>query len=222
MVHVYLMYTGNLPDPAEKPELLSGLSEDRIQKILRCKMIQDRKLSLAAGLLMNWVLTRYGCDMNAVSYGENGKPEIEGICFNLSHSQEYAVCAVSSRPVGCDIEKIKELKTDIAKRFFSKREQEYLNTFGETERPGEFFRLWTMKESYVKMTGEGMHLAFNRFEFKIDNGTIQVFRDGKRCTCYIKEYSLPDYRLTVCAEETEFAEMVFLDENEGKENVSGF
>ena len=39
---------------------------------------------------------------------ENGKPIVEGICFNLSHSGDYVICAVSERPVGCDIEQIKE------------------------------------------------------------------------------------------------------------------
>ena len=44
----------------------------------------------------------------AYYYGEHGKPmrRNEEICFNLSHSGKYVLCAVSEMEIGCDIESI--------------------------------------------------------------------------------------------------------------------
>ena len=54
----------------------------------------------------------------------------------------------------------------------------------------EFFRLWTMKESYVKMTGEGLRLPLNQFEIRFEE-RVKIYRDGKTCACFLKEYEIP-------------------------------
>ena len=57
----------------------------------------------------------------------------------------------------------------------------------------------------MKMTGEGMSLGLDRFEFDMD-GQPTVKRDGAICDCHIKEYELPGYKVAVCAESADFAE----------------
>ena len=74
-------------------------------------------------------------------------------------------------------------------------------------RTSEFFRLWTMKESYLKMTGEGISFPLNRIEFKLGE-PIGVYRDGEKCDCHVREYEIPGYKVSVCAEEDEFAEKI--------------
>lgn len=207
MVNVYITNVSNLPDPLINPDIMTDLSAERKQKILKYRQEKDRKQSLGAGLLLLKVLNEFGKDMNDIYYGENGKPEIEGICFNISHSHDMVVCAVSDRVVGVDIEKIGEIKGNIAKRFFTERENQYLEQFEGQERIEQFFRLWTMKESYMKYTGEGMRLALDRFEFHFDE-EVTVYRDGLKDICNIKEYVIPGYKLTVCAMEKEFAQEI--------------
>lgn len=207
MVYVYLADVTHLPDPKEAPEIMKGLPEERKQKILRYRQVADRKRSLGAGLLLKKVLARHNHRIDSVTYGVNGKPEISGIHFNLSHSHNKVVCAVSDKLVGCDIEKIEEVTEKIAERFFAKSEIAYLNSFKYQEKMREFFRIWTMKESYMKMTGEGMSLGLHNFEIVFGN-EVEICREGKRCSCNIREYEIPGYKLTVCAEETEFAEIV--------------
>lgn len=202
MVYVYIANVKNLPDPLEYPELMKGLPKDRVKKIKKFKRLKDRKQSLGAGILLLNVIQRHGQTMEDLIYIENGKPVLEGICFNLSHSDDMVACAVSEKPVGIDIEKIKKLKVNISGRFFTENENKHLEEYQENE--AEFFRLWTMKESYMKYTGEGIKLALNRFEISFDDG-ISVCRDGNRVECYIKEYNVPGYKLTVCAKENEFA-----------------
>lgn len=207
MVYVYAADVSQLPDPKEFPEVLKGLLEERKQKTLRCIRPDSRKQSLGAGLLLRHVLHLHGIIQEDICYGENGKPETHGICFNLSHSHDMVVCAVSEKAVGCDIEKITDARKHLAERFFCKEEILHLETFANTERDSEFFRLWTMKESYMKMTGEGMRLPLNQFELLMGN-EVKVRRDGVIDSCFIKEYKIPGYRLTVCGKEAEFAEEV--------------
>ncbi len=186
---------------------MEGLWEERKQKILRYKLAESRKQSLGAGLLLKWALQKHGIAAEKLSYGPNGKPEAVGVFFNLSHSGQWAVCAIGDVPVGCDVEEIAPVREGIAERFFTKNEVEYLNRFDGEQRLEKFFRLWTLKESYVKMTGEGMSLALDRFEFDLTEQPT-VKHDGKACGCHVKEYDLPGYKLAVCAEEDIFTDIV--------------
>ena len=207
MVKIYVAEVSNLPDPKDNPWTFNGLPETRVQKILRYQQVKDRKQSLGAGLLLKECLKEYDINIEEIRYGEHGKPEIEGIYFNLSHSYDKGVCAVSEMPVGCDIEKIGKVRAGIAERFFTDNEICHLEKFSGDEQRDEFYRLWTMKESYMKMTGEGMSLSLNRFEF-IFSEEVQVLRDGRKVTCYVKEYNVPGYKLTVCSEDSEFVDNV--------------
>ena len=205
MVYVYALNVQDLPDPLTEPGVMEGLWEERKEKILRYKLEQSRKQSLGAGLLLKWALKRHGAAVEQLSYGVNGKPEAEGVFFNLSHSGQWAVCAIGDGPVGCDVEEIASVRNGIAKRFFTENEVQHLAQFEGQWRKEEFFRLWTLKESYMKMTGEGMSLGLDRFEFDMD-GQPTVKRDGAICDCHIKEYELPGYKLAVCAASADFAE----------------
>lgn len=207
MVRVYAANVKGLPDPAEKPELMDGLPTERKEKILRYMQKADRIQCLCASLLLNEVLKKYSARMEDIVYGENGKPEIKGLHFNLSHSAEMAVSAVSEKRVGCDIEKNDRMREYVAERFFCESEVAYLHLLSEEKKAEEFYRLWTMKESYIKMTGEGLKLPLNRFEFELGEN-VKVIREGKECDCYIKEYEVPGYKLTICAEEAEFADKI--------------
>lgn len=209
MIYVYASSLQHIQDPKEYPELLTYIPQIRREKTMRYRMADARKQSLGAGMLLQEVMNLHSIKENDIYYGENGKPETKNICFNLSHSNEMAICAVSKLSVGCDIEKIKKEPKDIARNCFCKSEVEYLESFSGEKRVEEFFRLWTMKESFVKMTGEGMKLAFNRFEFLLEDcDNIQVQKDGVIQKCFIKEYEIPTFKMTVCAEEAEFVQEI--------------
>ena len=212
MVYVYAVDITNLPDPLEFPQIVEKLSEFRKQKIAKCKQTQARKQSLGVGLLLGYILKQYGLDEEEVKCGWNGKPEIEGIFFNLSHSKNMVICAVSDKVVGCDIEQISEAPERVVDRFFCETEMGYLSKFVGQEKNKEFYRLWTMKESYMKMTGEGMSLALNQFELHFGE-TVQIYRNGSLQDCFLKGYELAQdesrqYRISVCSEEDDFAEQV--------------
>lgn len=95
-----------------------------------------------------------------MDYGEKGKPYLREypIFFNLSHSGEYVICAVSDREIGVDIQKCSDMNVmRIAKKFFTKEECRVLEACAtEDDRRQSFFRLWVRKEAYGKLLGKGI------------------------------------------------------------------
>lgn len=214
MVYIYAVDIENLPDPLESPEIMEKLAEDRKEKIIKCKQLQSRKQSLGAGLLLSYVLDERGMSDSQVRYGSNGKPEIDGIFLNLSHSKNLVICAVGKKPVGCDVEQIVTAPEKVAERFFAENELEYLRGISEEKKSQEFYRLWTIKESYIKMTGEGLRVPLDKFEVNFQD-RIGVYREGERQSCFVKEYEISQdkdtiYQISVCAEESETLEQVIL------------
>lgn len=208
MVKLYLTDIASLPDPWEQPEVIASLPKERRQKIERLTQEKKRKQSLGAGLLLEEVLTSYGIDVTTLRIGEHGKPEVDGLHFNLSHSDNRVACAVSDSPVGCDVEKVRKAPMDVAKRYFSQSEKTYLEQFDGIKYDEAFFRLWTMKESYAKMTGEGIGKSLKAFEVLMDE-PVRVLRDGNIQACCIKEYQVEDYCISVCSEDTGFSDIIW-------------
>ena len=211
MVKTYIANIQNLPDPKENYKILENIWQERKEKILSYKFENGRKESLGSALMLQKVLFQNDLTPQNIKYGKNGKPEIEGLHFNISHAENFVICSVSENPVGCDIEKIRSIKSGFEKRFFTQNEVSYLDKFTDEAKLKQFFRLWTMKESYMKFTGDGMKLALNRFEFIIED-SVKVFRDGILIPCFIKEYEFVDYCISVCCEKNDFApQLEFVD-----------
>ena len=207
MVRLYGMSVVGLPDPMEHPEMMKDFSLERKEKIKRFKQPESRRQSLGAGLLLNHVLHSHGFHMDDVTYAVHGKPQIDGFHFNMSHSGDYIICAVSENSVGCDVEKVSDLPQNIAERYFTSKEVAYLNQLGDAEKVNEFYRIWTMKESYLKMTGEGLQFGMNRCAFRIGT-VVEVYQDDEKQDCHMKEYRLNGYKVTVCAKEDIFNENI--------------
>ena len=209
MVKLYVADISSLPDPLSVPEELKKLPVERQQKIHKMKQENSRKQSMGVGLLLQKVLALYHMQDSQVFVGEHGKPMVDGLEFSLSHSGNLVICAVSDKPVGCDVEKIRKAPKGVAERYYSDTERAYLSRFLEDEYDREFFRLWTLKESYVKMTGEGLRVPFDAYEVVADQcacdcheGCIQILRDGKVQACYLSSIVLQGHIISICAEES--------------------
>ncbi len=107
-----------------------------------------------------------------IEFGSHGKPYLpnlpagENFYFNLSHSGKYMALAVSAcTPVGIDIENMNR-KVDIdkiARHFFHPLEAEAFNSLKKDEKKEAFFRLWTIKESFLKGLGQGFAISPSSF-----------------------------------------------------------
>lgn len=140
-------------------EALGDVSEQRRRKALAFKHELGRRQSVLAYRLLKQALAKeYDLIGNPVfDYGEHGKPYLIGhpeIFFNMSHCAAAVACAVSDRPVGVDVESIRPLRPTLAKYVLNDDE---LSLVMSSDRPDrEFTRLWTMKESLLKLRGTGL------------------------------------------------------------------
>lgn len=206
MVEYALSDVSCLPDPLTDASALTGIPPWRQAYILRYRRAEDRRRSLGVWRLMENMLTAHGFRARDVAVDTNGKPYCDGIFFSLSHAGDLALCAVSGVPVGCDIEQVKDAPFELAPRIFCPSERAYLQA---AQDPGEaqrrFFTLWTLKESYMKMTGEGLSLSPERLEIRMP--ALILLRDGTAQPCGLFHTTCGEYEISLCsagAEERRF------------------
>ena len=161
----------------------------------------------AAALLLEYVVKRLFPNAEhplEIAIAQGGKPYLAkepDIHFNLSHSGEWAVCAISSSPVGVDIQHCDEGRRDVASRFFHREEIRYLDSLPQFRRDEGFYRLWTLKESFVKATGRGLDLPLRSFWVDIRRGRPQIDCGNIEGQYKLFELDFPadkSYRLAVC------------------------
>ena len=114
----------------------------------------------AAGIALSEGLKRAGVrqGMREPAAGQDGKPYLPGtgVYYNLSHSGNYAVCAVSDREVGVDIEQPRHFSDSLRKYICAPGEELPVQITEETDL--FFTRIWTIKESIMKYYGTGLAL----------------------------------------------------------------
>lgn len=145
-------------------------------------------------------------------------PHVPQIFFNVSHSRDYAVIAVSeTAEVGIDIEQIYRdcPVDDLATRYFSSRECAWLRQQPRDRRLHDFYRLWTFKEAVLKCAGVGL---------SVSPASVQVWLDGNaRVTCprlklnagerlFVRELSLIDSYASAVAMDAEQANIQLVRE----------
>ena len=106
-------------------------------------------------------------------YGEYGKPDLPApsrLRFNLSHSEGWAVYAVSLVEVGVDIQAIGRSQDHaaVAGRFFSAREVAELEALPRPEAERAFAACWARKEAYIKARGAGLSIPLSTFDIRGD------------------------------------------------------
>ena len=182
-VNVYIGDISRLQkDENRLSEIFNELSVYRQEKALKLKTNSGRALSLGAGYLLKLALAKFKIKENNAEYGfsENGKPYLLGypeIRFNLSHSHErvMCVCAKGDIELGCDVEMVRNERLKVAKRFFTEYENRLLDECAtDKDRDALFFELWTLKESYIKCTGEGLARSMDSFEFSRYRGRYRM------------------------------------------------
>lgn len=177
---------------------LSTLSSYRLAKINSCKNDEDKRRCLGATILLDKALAEYGLKEQDMLYGlnEHLKPYFtnrEDIKFSLSHSGEYVAVAVSHKEIGIDIQQTGEVNLKIAERFFTRYECEYIKN------RDDFYRIWVLKESFIKAIGKGLAMPLNSFCIEDLDRKPRVKFENKIFT--FTEKSAEDYKIAVCTEE---------------------
>lgn len=155
-----MIYLNDHTEDLNMGRALERVSRQRREAALRYVKDSDRRLSLAVYLLLQEAVEKeYGITGELLfDWGPHGKPFLKDyphIHFNLSHCPGVALCVVSDSPVGCDVENVPPaLDLDVCRCVFSGKEQSLI--LSAPSPTLAFTRLWTQKEAFVKLTGEGI------------------------------------------------------------------
>lgn len=136
-------------------ESLQLLPSERREYAFHFKHPEDQKRSALAWLLLAYGLRKeYGMEavpkFRKAASGKPFFPEAHMPFFNLSHSGNFVGCAVHDQEIGLDIQEITEPRDSLIRRVCTQDELASLKS------SQDFCQIWTMKESAVKLTGEGI------------------------------------------------------------------
>ena len=170
--------------PAESA--LLGTME--LQRADRFRFERDGARFVASHVFLRRILGAYleiGPQAVEFSYGDQGKPVLADGCgfprlqFSLAHSQEITVIAIGWESLGIDVEKVRRIEDyeSLARRHFSRREQEALRMLPAELRDRAFYACWTRREAVLKAEGIGLAALDNLrdAEFDLDSG-VQLVR----------------------------------------------
>ncbi|MFO7817394.1 MAG: 4'-phosphopantetheinyl transferase superfamily protein [Desulfovibrionales bacterium] len=187
------------------------MSASERERARRFKFIKDYKLYVTGKVLARKIIAgkykirpediRFACDEFDRPFLRCPKPG--NFDFNLSHSGDYVVLAVSNRRVGVDIEKVKPIDLEVSRECFHKKEIAYLYA-GSQDELNRFYRIWTLKESFVKAVGRGLSYPLKSFYFLFDYAKsphLNLIKTEQADIGYFF-HELPvhdSYRLALCA-----------------------
>lgn len=184
------LYIDDRPEQLDLDTALAAVNAQRRAHALSYRQDHDRQLSLSAWLLLQRALREdYGISEPPLfDFGDHGKPFLAGrpdIHFNLSHCREAAVCVVDTVPVGIDVESLDSYDPELLSCTMNDDEQRLIATDADPRLA--FIRLWTMKESLLKMTGEGM-----------TDDVSNVLTDSRLKTARFHTTVYPRFVCTIC------------------------
>jgi 4'-phosphopantetheinyl transferase len=167
------------------------MSEQRKKYVNKFTVSRDRINGIMAyDLLKRGLAQEWGIITNPVFlYNRYGKPFLRDnpdIHFNLSHCSQAVACVISQHFVGVDVETIKPI--DISVINYTCNEKEKKIIFSSLYPDIEFAKLWTQKESYLKMLGIGINNDIRNIlqedTFKNLNYTFGVNEKKQYVYCY--------------------------------------
>jgi len=146
-------------------ELRSLLTPEEQNRANRYKLAKHQQAFITSRAYLRIILSRYlhiSPQDIEFQYSDKGKPYLPNhpqLQFNLSHSQDLTLYAlIKDRNIGIDLEYLRDFPSagEIAQRFFSPQEAEYINNCPLAIQSLAFFQGWTSKEAILKATGQGI------------------------------------------------------------------
>ncbi len=168
------------------------LDDEEIARADRFRFAADRASFTAAHALLRVMLSEAtGLPIGVWRYtaGRFGKPALAPGCgdvrlrFNISHTPGFVACAVAEEEVGIDVEAAdRRVDLALADTAFAPEEAALLRSAPAAEQPGLFLRFWTLKEAFIKATGEGLARPLASFSFQLDPVRIRFHHDRHDAT----------------------------------------
>ena len=190
MANIYLLPIENVRD--YDTDYFKSDFPERLEKAETYADEADKLRCLGVAVLLKKIL---GLKENDIKYGEYGKPYSDNTDkhFSISHSGNFTVLAVSDTSIGVDIQHTGRKLGNSIYRVLSKEENEYL----KNKNTKEFFKFWSLKESFSKALGLGIHISFSETSVMpfIKSEPI-IYKEN----CYYGNFvEMNDYYLSVCS-----------------------
>ena len=153
--------------------------------------------SAAHALLRTVLAEDFGLESPVFARSPGGKPCLENapLQFSLSHSGPFALFGVGDAPLGVDVERIRPRRPGLPRFALSDREFQWFT--GRGGRWEDFYTLWTLKESFVKYTGQGLNVAPRSIAVPLlSPGESGIFRG-----LWFRSYGAPGWRAACCGQE---------------------
>jgi 4'-phosphopantetheinyl transferase len=192
-------------------ELSETISEAEIKKSKKFKNKNDTRLFLGGKMLSRKVISSItGVDPRRLIFKSDrfGRPflvfpKMENFDFNLSHSCKLVILAIGNGKIGVDIEKIVPIDLDISENCFHKKEIEFIHS-DKNKKLDNFYKLWTLKESFIKLTGKGLSYPIKNIHFEFKNNCINLYQGSKKIEKKFKMYDVDkSYKMALCLEKNE-------------------
>lgn len=185
VVHLWLVDQRSIDLEHQRDIYQEWLSDDERQRVdeFSRQELRDSQLITRAGLRAS--LSQYSDSTPPKAWhferSARGKPRLSDrspmneLSFNLSHSGDWLAIGVTvDNEIGIDLQHRhhQQSLSELAQRFFSAEEADTLAAQPEARHSEHFFRLWTLKEAYLKARGLGIANGLDKARFHIDNNGL--------------------------------------------------
>lgn len=208
--------------------LRSLLSEKSLKKLNNSANLTNIVQTLMGELTLQYlaqILDTSQRKILAISYNDYGKPYFTNsrinFHFNISHTTNLVICAVDNKPIGADVEIIKNIEMESLMYLFHPLEAESLR-LSEYDL-NFFYSLWTAKESVLKFIGTGLSTPLNSFYVSFSDDKIYIKGNDDYpdfSDIYVKVYNYSTiYLISLCSSSNNFPRKI---ENLAAENIITF
>ncbi|MGQ8872605.1 4'-phosphopantetheinyl transferase family protein [Paenibacillus sp. TSA_86.1] len=221
MVYVFLCNYNHSRDYINEYNLIRFLSKEKQEKFTKNKNKKSFLQSVIGELLTRIIFCKLlKLENKSLVFKKDdfNKPFLEsaqGWDFNISHSGEWIVCVFSRHCVGVDLEQVKQRQLGIAQQYFSDDEYTSIINQDTSNQLIHFYRILTLKESYIKATGKGLKIPLNSFCIKGDDYRFYMQANDSLPKAYFQHYNVGEhYLMSICAFEEFSSHVTFLEINE--------
>ena len=159
MIRLYLTDASSLDEDVFQ-RWLPRISPEKAERLIRMPR-EKAKTGMAGELLVRygmWKTFQIPPGELVTQADERGKPQVishKGVHFNISHSGSLCLCAVGDKPLGADLQQMKQARFEqLVNRIFTEEEQAAFAAAGKTREA--FYIQWARKEAVSKLTGTGL------------------------------------------------------------------
>lgn len=197
---------------AQENEKLGLLNLEERERASRYHFPIHRTRFIAARSMLRVIISQY---LNIIpediifTYDENEKPSLNTpnplqLQFNLSHSENFAVYAITSEhAIGVDIEKVQDhFNLAVAKRYFTQQENTNLLNLSSQEQITTFYRIWARKEALIKAIGKGLAIPLSSFSVSTNDAYEMITFDHNQNWSLIPLFIHADYQSAVATNQT--------------------